>query len=128
MKKRKYIGLFLLMVSMLVLIVPVLPHHHHYDDDICFHHDDDTSTPVHHQSNPDCEGYCITNLHFSVQHHDNTVAQPHYSHVITLFSNAFLQSLLPPDLEAFDRLFYYVESLHGAGVSRTISLRAPPAV
>jgi len=128
MKRRKYFGIFLLMVSMLVLIVPVLPHHHHYDDDICFHHDDDTSTPAHHQSNPDCDGYCITNLHFSVQHHINTVAQPLYSQDITLFSNALLQSLLPPNLEAFNNLFYYVESLHGADISRSISLRAPPVV
>ena len=127
MKKRRHVGLFLLLVSMLVLIVPVLPHHHHYGDDICFH-DDDHGMTSHHQSDPDCEGYCITNLHFSVQHHNNTITQPHYFHVVTLFSKALLQSLLPPNLEVFDRLFYYIESLHGAGVSRTISLRAPPAI
>lgn len=126
MKKRKYIGIFLLMVSMLVLIIPVLPHHHHYDDDICFHHDDDSSTPAHHQSNPDCDGYCITNLHFSVQHHINTVAQPLYFQDISLFTRTILNSLLPPRLEITKRFYYYIEFLHGADISRSISLRAPP--
>ena len=128
MKRRKYFGIFLLMVSMLVLIVPVLPHHHHYDDDICFHHDDDASTPAHHQSNPDCDGYCITNLHFSVQHYVNTVVQPLYFQDISLFTRTILNSLLPSKLEIFNHFYYYIEFLHGADISRTISLRAPPTL
>lgn len=128
MKKRRHIGWFLFLVSMLVLIVPVLPHHHHFEDEICFRGDADSSTKPHHQAEPDCGGYCITKLHFSVQHHNDANIQPHYWQVVTLFSNAILHSLLPPKLNAFDLLFFYIESFHGAGASRSISLRAPPAI
>ncbi|WP_321438685.1 DUF6769 family protein [uncultured Bacteroides sp.] len=125
MRKKRFTGWLLLLVSMLVLIVPVLPHHHHFDNEICLQGDADSPTKPHQQADEDCDGYCITKLNFSVPHHDVNV-QPHFWQVVTLFPASFIHSLLPPKLESFDRLSFYIESLHGAGISRTISLRAPP--
>jgi len=127
MKKKRNIGWLLLLVSMLVLAIPVLPHHHHYEDEICLQNDADSPKP-HHQAEPDCDGFCITKLHFSVQHHDDANIQPHYWQVLTLFAPSFLHSLLPPKLESFDRLFFYIESFHEAGIYHAISLRAPPVL
>jgi len=113
---------------MLVLIVPVLPHHHHFEDEICLQGDADSPTKPHHQAEQDCDGYCITQLHFSIQHHDDVNVQPHFWQVVTLFPASFIHSLLPPRLESFDRLYFFIESLHGAGVFHAINLRGPPTL
>lgn len=124
MKKRKYIGRLLLLVSMLVLIVPVLPHHHHAQS-ICISNDIGKPQP-HHSADSGCGSTCITKLHFSVQHDNNDCIQPQTFEVLSLFCESMFHSLLSPQLESFDRLFCYIERLHGAGRLSAISLRAPP--
>lgn len=38
-KKRKYISLFLCMISLFLLVISSLPHHHHDEGGICFKKD-----------------------------------------------------------------------------------------
>lgn len=127
MKRGRYIGWLLLMVSILVLMVPVLPHHHHNGDEICFMSDTNSSQEEHHQDDPDCEGYCITKLHFSAPSQNHSGTQLHHLPVFTLFFQEMRHLLLTPQ-ETYDRLYCFIEPLYGTGPFRVISLRAPPAI
>lgn len=127
MEKRRHISWLLILVSMLVLIVPVLPHHHHNGEEICFLNDENPGSE-HHQEDPDCEGYCVTKLHFSVQHHNYSITQLQDFPVFTLFSEDIQVALLPPKLKISDRLICFSEPLYGSGFHRLASLRAPPAI
>lgn len=127
MKKRKYIGRLLLLISMLVLVVPVFPHHHHHHaQSICVSNDVDKPQP-HHSADSDCGSTCATKLHFSVRNNHDDCIQPQTFEVLSYFSETMFISLFPPHFENFDRLYSYIERLHGAGRLSAISLRAPPA-
>lgn len=39
MRNKRYIVSFLLFISMIMLVVPVIPHHHHADGVICMKND-----------------------------------------------------------------------------------------
>lgn len=81
MRNKRYIVSFLLFISMIMLVVPVIPHHHHADGVICMKNDltPEPQCPKHHHPGNDscCNDGCMTRLNSptpSVQADNN----PHY--------------------------------------------------
>lgn len=124
MKKRKYIGRLLLLVSMLVLIVPVLPHHHHLHS-ICVAHDEN-KPHTHHGGDSGCGSTCITKLHFSVQHHNDDCIQPQTFDLLPILAEVCFNSLLLPEQTIAKQHFVYIERLHSSRILPAVGLRAPP--
>lgn len=67
MRNKRYIVSFLLFISMIMLVVPVIPHHHHADGVICMKNDltPEPQCPKHYH-HPDndscCNDGCMTRL------------------------------------------------------------------
>lgn len=99
MRNKRYIVSFLLFISMIMLVVPVIPHHHHADGVICMKNDltPEPQCPKHHHPGNDscCNDGCMTRLNSptpSVQADNN----PHYlfyCHLIYgLYHREFIQA------------------------------------
>lgn len=130
-KGRKLISWFLIMVSIIMLTASTMPHHHHHDR-ICLQHDltEDTScsgTSQESSKQNSCEICCVTKFKCSVPDNQNDI-QPHFTYVLTLFTETVVFGLLNPDEQTHQYNSYYYESLHSARVTRSIGLRAPPAL
>ena len=124
MRNKRYIVSFLLFISMIMLVVPVIPHHHHADGVICMKNDltPEPQCPKHHHPGNDscCNDGCMTRLNSptpSVQADNN----PHY-----LFTAIIIENLFRPQERRIKNYYAYRESLHGTAVNRAFGLRAPP--
>lgn len=131
MKQRSFISWFLVLVSIVMLTASALPHHHHYGR-ICLQHDltEDTScesSSQNHDKGSSCKVCCVTKFKCSVPHNHDYV-QPHFSHVVTLFTETVIFELLTPVEQTHQYNSYYYESLHSTRITRSIGLRAPPCM
>lgn len=134
MKSKRYIAYFLIFISMVMLVVPVIPHHHHDNGLICMKNDITPDCCAQHHSTPDkehccCDTGCVT-THFFQQtpSSDNGLANPDFPLIITLFSEPLLRLLLTPIENGQRQECVYRESLHGTYLTRATGLRAPPSV
>lgn len=99
MRNKRYIVSFLLFISMIMLVVPVIPHHHHADGVICMKNDltPEPQCPKHHHPGNDscCNDGCMTRLNSptpSVQADNN----PHYLFTAILFTDFIIENLFRP--------------------------------
>ena len=131
MRNKRYIVSFLLFISMIMLVVPVIPHHHHADGVICMKNDltPEPQCPKHYH-HPDndscCNDGCMTRLNSptpSVQADNN----PHYLFTAILFTDFIIENLFRPQERRIKNYYAYRESLHGTAVNRAFGLRAPPS-
>lgn len=102
MQRKRYITLFFIFISMVMLVVPVIPHHHHNNGLICMKNDI-TPNCCGQQHTPDsehccCDTGCVT-THFFQQtpSPDNGWTHPDFPLVITLFSEPLLRLLVLPE-------------------------------
>lgn len=102
MKNKRYITYFLIFISMVMLVVPVIPHHHHSNGLICMKNDI-TPSCCGQQHAPEnehccCDTGCVT-THFFQQTptSDNGWSHPDFPLVITLFSEPLLRLLILPE-------------------------------
>lgn len=102
MQRKRYITLFFIFISMVMLVVPVIPHHHHNNGLICMKNDI-TPNCCGQQHTPDsehccCDTGCVT-THFFQQtpSSDNGWTHPDFPLVITLFSEPLLRLLVLPE-------------------------------
>ena len=129
MRNKRYIVSFLLFISMIMLVVPVIPHHNHADGVICMKNDltPEPQCPKHHHPGNDscCNDGCMTRLNSptpSVQADNN----PHYLFTAILFTDFIIENLFRPQERRIKNYYAYRESLHGTAVNRAFGLRAPP--
>ena len=130
MRNKRYIVSFLLFISMIMLVVPVVGHHHHADGVICMKNDltPEPQCPkhYHHPGNDSCcNDGCMTRLNSptpSVQADNN----PHYLFTAILFTDFIIENLFRPQERRIKNYYAYRESLHGTAVNRAFGLRAPP--
>lgn len=130
MRNKRYIVSFLLFISMIMLVVPVIPHHHHADGVICMKNDltPDPQCPKHYH-HPDndscCNDGCMTRLNSptpSVQADNN----PHYLFTAILFTDFIIENLFRPQSDVL-RIITHTGSLSTVpAVNRAFGLRAPP--
>lgn len=111
MQRKRYITLFFIFISMVMLVVPVIPHHHHNNGLICMKNDI-TPNCCGQQHTPDsehccCDTGCVT-THFFQQtpSPDNGCTHPDFPLVITLFSEPLLRLLSSPKKAGKDRTAY----------------------
>ena len=102
MQRKRYITLFFIFISMVMLVVQVIPHHHHNNGLICMKNDI-TPNCCGQQHTPDsehccCDTGCVT-THFFQQtpSPDNGWTHPDFPLVITLFSEPLLRLLVLPE-------------------------------
>lgn len=133
MKRKRYIAYFLMFISMVMLVVPVIPHHHHSNGLICMK-DDVTPDCCGQKHIPEkehccCDTGCVT-THFFQQtpSSDNGSLHPDFPLIITLFSEPLLRLLILPDENGQRQECIFQESLHGTYLTRATGLRAPPCV
>lgn len=132
MRNKRYILAFMLFISILMLIVPVIPHHHHANGIICMKNDVTSETQCpnhnHHQGNDSCcNEECLTRLSspaLTVQ----ADSGPHYVFIATLFTDFIIENLFKPQEQRIKNYYAYREALHGTVINRAIGLRAPPYV
>lgn len=133
MRNKRYILAFMLFISILMLIVPVIPHHHHANGIICMKNDVTSETQCpnhnHHQQGNDscCNEECLTRLSspaLTVQ----ADSGPHYVFIATLFTDFIIENLFKPQEQRIKNYYAYREALHGTVINRAIGLRAPPYV
>ena len=118
MQRKRYITLFFIFISMVMLVVPVIPHHHHNNGLICMKNDI-TPNCCGQQHTPDsehccCDTGCVT-THFFQQtpSSDNGWTHPDFPLVITLFSEPLLRLLvLPEDRTAYTRSHFMARISH----------------
>lgn len=132
MKRKRYIASFLIFISMVMLVVPVIPHHHHNDGLLCMKNDITPSCCDQHIPNSEhccCDTGCVT-THFFQQTPslDNGWLHPNAFWVITLFSEPLLTLLNLPEENGQRQECIYRESLHGTYLTRATGLRAPPCL
>ena len=111
MQRKRYITLFFIFISMVMLVVPVIPHHHHNNGLICMKNDI-TPNCCGQQHTPDsehccCDTGCVT-THFFQQtpSPDNGWTHPDFPLVITLFSEPLLRLWSSPKKAGKDRTAY----------------------
>lgn len=133
MKKKRYIALCLLFISIIMLMVPVIPHHHHIDGLICMKNDITADCCGHHHSSDNdhccCGTGCVTT--YFVQQtptSDSASTYPDCLWVTTLFFKSLSGSLSLPEADTQRHGCVYLESLHGTFITRATGLRAPPSV
>lgn len=131
MKHRRLISWFLMLVSIVMLTASVLPHHHHHGR-ICLQHDltenaSCTSSSQNQDNGSSCKVCCVTRFKCSVPSNHDYV-QPHFTHVVTLFTEAIIFELFTPIAQTHQYNSYYYESLHSTRITRSIGLRAPPCM
>lgn len=134
MKRKRYIAYFLIFISIVMLVVPVIPHHHHANGLICMKNDITPDCCGQHNNTPDkehccCDTGCVT-THFFQQtpNSDNGWSHPDFPLIITLFSEPLLRLLILPEENGRRQEGIYRETLHGTYLTRATGLRAPPAV
>lgn len=128
MKERRYIGLCLLFVSMLMLAVNIVPHHHHYHNGMpCFHSIeketktcDDVPSKPHHCS-------CIDSF-YAAENQGHTHHETYCNHfpAVTLFTDLITCCLFIPERILSSEIPIYIEALHDTHVLCDFGLRAPP--
>lgn len=129
MKRKRYIGWFLIMVSLIMLTASVIPHHHHREI-LCLQHDveDCSSNTTRSQNeNKECQACCVTKAFCFVQQQNTNILPVDYFPPVTLFTLSDILNLLPPEEEIHIHSFVYKESLHGVRLITGVGLRAPPA-
>jgi hypothetical protein len=107
MRNKRYILSFLLFISIIMLVVPVIPHHHHPGNDSC------------------CNDGCMTRLNSptpSVQADHS----PHYLFTAILFTDLIIENLFKPQERRIKNYYAYRESLHSTVINCAFGLRAPP--
>lgn len=129
MKRRKYITLFLLFVSMLMLAVNFVPHHHHYHNGMpCFHSiekekKDAGTTPAKPHS---CS--CIDSFYAAKDTgHSHDEAYCNHFPAITLLADLITHYLFIPE-RTDQTVPIYVELLHDTHLLCNFGLRAPPVL
>lgn len=130
MKKRKYISLLLLFVSMLMLAVNLVPHHHHYHNGMpCFHSIEKEAQTTDNTSAKPHSCSCIDSF-YAAENQGHTHHEAYCNHfpAMTLLTDLITYYLFIPD-PICDRVFpIYVESLHDTHVLCDFGLRAPPVL
>lgn len=135
MKKKWYITYFLLFISIVMLVIPVIPHHHHADGLICMKNDI-TNDCCKQNQNPGNEDHCcndtgcVTTHFFQRSPSTDTDTGAHLDGVwaITLYFEPLFKLLAVPEIEVKRQENIYFESLHGTFITRATGLRAPPYV
>lgn len=135
MKRKRHIAYWLLFVSMIMLVVPVIPHHHHTDGLLCMKNDLTEECCNHHHDAEKkehccCDTGCLTTHFFQKTpstDHQAMTAPDFPLWVMPLFFEPILSLLLLPDDEGRGQDPIYIESLHGTFITRAAGLRAPPA-
>lgn len=134
MKVKQHITYFLLFISMIMLIVPVIPHHHHSDGIICMKDDLSSDCCNRHQqpvANDDaCETTeCVTaHLFQNILNPGRGELHPDAPLIIQLFFEPLLAFLSQSEEKPERHFGYYFESLHGTYLTRATGLRAPPCI
>ena len=129
MRNKRYIVSFLLFISMIMLVVPVIPIIIMPMAWICMKNDltPEPQCPKHHHPGNDscCNDGCMTRLNSptpSVQADNN----PSYLFTAILFTDFIIENLFRPQERRIKNYYAYRESLHGTAVNRAFGLRAPP--
>lgn len=118
---------------MITLTISVTPHHHHGDGMIRMKGDPPFDGYCHHQDV--CNEHCCCDIGCMATHSfqqtpnpDNSDIQPCFIRVTTLFVKPLLKLLALPDGIGIRQEFIYLESLHGALITRATGLRASLSV
>mgnify|MGYP007020193470 CR=1 FL=1 len=130
MRNKRYIVSFLLFISMIMLVVPVIPHHHHADGVICMKNDltPEPQCPKHYQQpdNDTCSNDGCMTRHNTPTPSDQADNSPPYLFTAILFTDFIIENLFRPQERRIKNYYAYRESLHGTAVNRAFGLRAPP--
>lgn len=134
MRQKRVIIKFMLFISIIMLIAPVMPHHHQAEGLICVTHsttqtDSTDYQNSHSQSNngKECNSHCLTQIRLNTPETINIDAAPQHLLIAILFDNDILYALLHPQERELKRKHYYIESLHGIQLASAFSLRGPPS-
>ena len=127
---KRFIVTILFLINIIMLVAAVIPHHHHPNGMICMKHDMpvEHKCPVHnHHSASDscCDSECMTRFQSPIPTLQ-TDSGPDYVFIATLFTDVIIEHLLRPQEKRIKNFYVYRDSLHGANIPRTFSLRAPP--
>ena len=128
MRNKRYILSFLLFISIIMLVVPVIPHHHHANGVICMKNDvtPEPQCPRHHHhpgNDSCCNDGCMTRLNSptpSVQA-DNS---PHYLFTAILFTDLIIENLFKPQERRIKNYYAYRESLRKVRNLLTVGLKS----
>lgn len=133
MENKRYICIFMLFISVVLIAMPAIPHHHHGNGIICMKDDikdidccSSHHTHHHQEDDPCCNGDCAANFLSSTPILDTEDIQPQFTFIQTLFTESLLRFLTQPVEKDVYNDFVYVESLHGTYLTRAVGLRAPP--
>ena len=128
-KKRKYISLFLCMISLFLLVISSLPHYHHDEGGICFKKDL-AEHPIHHHADDTCcNDQCIAQIQPLHPSGAEKIVSPDYFLILTLFTVPLIEWLLQPQQRVLkNQAYHYLERLHSSPVTSHNQLRAPPVL
>lgn len=128
-KKRKYISLFLCMISLFLLVISSLPHHHHDEGGICFKKDL-AEHPIHHHADDTCcNDQCIAQIQPLHPSGAEKIVSPDYFLILTLFTVPLIEWLLQPQQRVLkNQAYHYLERLQSSPVTSHNQLRAPPVL